>query len=187
MVFLGVDRDLSHEPSALVMLLDKPVKIASRLYNSLESQTYGFDETMAPEGKSVIKVELTSSYSYWSDLYKDRDRYYEEKRKVADKVIDLLENHFSSIKSQVEADVPTIMTWERYMGGTHGFSNIPRKKMNVTAGLFGKLVSTLPGLADFYQVGQWATQAGALPGNAGSGRDTIEEICAREGKRFTPR
>jgi len=185
MVFLGVDRDLSGEPSALIMLLDKPVEIAGYKYDSLELQTYGFDKTMAPEGKGVIKVEMTSSYKYWRDLYEDRDRYQEEKQRVADTVIELLEDYFTGIKGQVEVvDVATIMTWERYMGGTHGFSNMPNKKMNVAASLFGKWTATLPGLSGFYLAGQWATQAGALPGNAGSGRDTIAAICKQDGKRF---
>jgi phytoene dehydrogenase-like protein len=185
MVFLGVDRDLSQEPSALVMLLAKPVEIAGHVLNSLETQTYGFDKTMAPQGKGVIKVEIPSSYKYWKDLYKDRDRYGEEKRKVADTVIDLLEDYFTGIKGQVEVvDVPTIMTWERYMGGTHGFNNMPKKKANITASLFGDWVATLPGLNNFYMTGQWATMAGALPGNAGSGRDTMAAICRKDGRQF---
>jgi phytoene dehydrogenase-like protein len=186
MVFLGVDRDLSREPSALIMLLDKPVEIAGMTFDSLELQTYGFDKTMAPEGKGVIKVEMSSSYSYWRDLHEDRDRYKEEKERAAETVIDLLEDYFSGIKGQVEVvDVATIMTWERYMGGTHGFNNMPNKKMNIAASLFGKWTATLPGLSDLYLTGQWATQAGALPGNAGSGRDTIAAICRKDGKIFT--
>ncbi len=187
MVFLGIDRDLSQEPSALIMLLDKPVEIAGKTFDSLELQTYGFDKTMAPEGKGVIKVEMSSSYKYWRDLYKDKDRYKEKKQRVADTVIDLLEDYFTGIKSQVEVvDVPTIMTWERYMGGTHGFNNMPSKKMNIAASLFGKWTATLPGLSNLYLTGQWATMAGALPGNAGSGRDTIEAICRKDGKNFSP-
>ena len=61
--------------------------------------------------KSVIKVEVVSSYSYWKQLYADRRRYEEEKQKVAGRVIDILENHFHGIRSQVEViDVPTLMT-----------------------------------------------------------------------------
>ncbi|MBN2027685.1 MAG: NAD(P)/FAD-dependent oxidoreductase [Actinobacteria bacterium] len=187
MVFLGVDRDLSREPSALVILLDKAVEIAGHAFDSLEIQTYGFDSTMAPEGKGVIKVEMPSSYGYWRDLHKDKDRYKEAKSKVAETVIDLLEDHFTGIRGQVEeVDVPTIMTWERYMGGTHGFNNMPNKKINIVSSLFGEWTSTLPGLSGFYLTGSWATQAGALPGNAGSGRDTIAAICKRDGKRFIP-
>jgi phytoene dehydrogenase-like protein len=187
-VFLGVDRDLAGEPSALVMLLDKPVTIAGHTTDSLEMQTYGFDGTMAPEGKGVIKVELVSGYSNWKKLYEDRERYKEEKEKVAETVIDLLDaNYFSGIKGQVEVvDVPTLMTWERYMGGTHGFNTMPKKKMSIMGSLFGKGVAALPGLADFYLVGQWATSAGALFVNAFSGRNTIEAICKQDGKRFTP-
>ena len=51
----GVNRDLSYEPSALIMLLDKPVAIANHENKSLEMQIYGFDKTMAPQGKGVIK------------------------------------------------------------------------------------------------------------------------------------
>jgi phytoene dehydrogenase-like protein len=118
-VFLGVDRDLSKEPSSLIMLLDKPVTIAGHENKSLEMQIYGFDRTMAPNGKGVIKVELVSSHSYWKKLHENRPLYEKEKQTVAEIVIGLLEQHFTGIKSQVEViDVPTIMTYERFMGGT---------------------------------------------------------------------
>ncbi len=185
-VFLGVARDLSGEPSALVQLLDKPLTVADHTTESIEMQLYGFDPTMAPEGKGVIKVELFSSYSYWKKLYADRALSDEEKRKVAETIIDVLDRtHFPGIKSQVEVvDVPTLMTWERYVGGTHGFQSGPKKEFSVRSLLTGGLNSTLPGLSDFYLVGTWATAAGALFANALSGRRTIETICKRDGKAF---
>jgi phytoene dehydrogenase-like protein len=137
-VFLGVNRDLSREPSALVMLLDKPVTIAGHKNDSLEMQLYGFDKTMAPEGKGVIKVELVSSYSYWKQLHADERRYEEEKQKVSSQVLEILESHFHGIRNQVEViDVPTLMTWERFMGGTHGFNNMPNKKFGFITGMRG--------------------------------------------------
>lgn len=151
-----------------------------------EMQMYGFDKTMAPEGKGVIKVELVSSCRYWKELYADRPRYDEEKQKVAQQVIDLLENRFAGIKDQVEViDVPTLMTWERYMGGTHGFAGMPHKKVDILASAFGKgWEMTLPGLSNFYMVGQWATSAGSLFSNALSGRTAIKTICRQQGRRF---
>jgi phytoene dehydrogenase-like protein len=180
-VFLGVARDLSGEPSALVQLLEKPFTIANHTTDSLEMQIYGFDRTMAPEGKGVIKVELVSGYSYWKKLYADRERYDEEKGKVADAVIDILEaTHFPGIKGQVEVvDVPTLMTWERYVGGTHGFMSMPSKKLNPMTMILGRLDSTLPGLSDFYLAGTWASSTGALFANALSGRKIIKRICER--------
>ena len=49
-VFLGVNRDLSSEPSSLVLLLEQPVTIANHKYESIEAQLYGFDKSMAPTG-----------------------------------------------------------------------------------------------------------------------------------------
>jgi phytoene dehydrogenase-like protein len=186
-VFLGVDRDLSQEPSALVMLLDEPVRIADHVYKSLEMQIYGFDPSMAPPGKGVIKVELVSTYSYWKALAADRARYEEEKQKVADQVIGILERRFGGIRSQVEAiDVPTLLTWERFMGGTHGFANFPKKPVNMVGSILGTNMNlTLPGLSHFYFAGAWATSAGALFMNALSGQRMVQRICRQEGKRFT--
>ncbi len=186
-VFLGVNRDLSAEPSALVMLLDEPVEIAGHKCDSLEMQTYGFDRTMAPAGKGVIKVELVSNYSYWKALAGDRRKYEEEKARTATRVIDLLERPFPGIKGQVEAvDVPTQMTWERYMGGTHGFANMPTKKASIWSGIRGAGGDmTLPGLDGFYFVGVWASLAGSLFGNALSGRRAIQALCKRAGKKFS--
>lgn len=187
-VFLGVNRDLSNEPSSLVMLLDEPVVIAGHTCHSIDMQMYGFDPSMSPAGKGVIKVELFSKYSYWKQLAEDRQRYEEEKQRVADQVIDLLERqHFPGLRSQVEAvDVPTLLTWERFMGGTHGFANMPKKPFNFVKSLSGRgLDITLPSLTRFYFVGVWATSAGALFMNALSGRKVMEIICKEEGKPFT--
>jgi phytoene dehydrogenase-like protein len=188
-VFLGVARDLSEEPSALVQLLEKPVTIGGHEHSSLEMQTYGMDPTMAPVGKGVIKVELVASYSYWKALHANRELYDEEKEKVAAAAIDILDRtRYPGIKSQVEAiDVPTLMTWERYVGGTHGFASMPKKKFNPLDMMLGRLDSTLPGLSDFYLVGTWATSAGALFANALSGRKIVKELCGRDGKTFTAR
>ncbi|MGI6555630.1 MAG: phytoene desaturase family protein [Bacillota bacterium] len=180
-VFLGVDMDLSEEPSSLVMLLDEPVRIAGHETKSLEMQTYSFDRTMAPEGKGVIKVELVSRYSYWKELARDKTRYEEEKEKVAEQVIGLL----PGIKGRIEAvDVPTLVTWERFMGGTHGFANMPKKESDFLGSLYKNEGMTVPGLENFYFAGTWATSAGALFVNALSGKKAIKKICRNEGRKF---
>jgi phytoene dehydrogenase-like protein len=185
-VFLGVKRDLSAEPSALVMLLDDPVEIAGHMCDSLEMQVYGFDKTMAPEGKGVIKVELFSKYSRWKALAGDRIKYGEEKSRTCAQVVDILEKRFPGIRNQVETvDVPTQITWERYMGGTHGFANMPNKKASIWSGIRGAGGDmTLPGLSGFYFVGVWASLAGSLFGNALSGKRAIQALFKRAGTEF---
>ena len=185
-VFLGVRRDLSAEPSAMIMLLDKPVTIAGHTADSLEMQIYGFDKAMAPAGKGVIKVELFAKYSYWTALAGDKQKYEDEKQRAAAQVIDILERRFPGIRNEVETvDVPTQITWERYMGGTHGFANFPKKKASIWSGLNGTGGDlTLPGLDGFYFVGVWASMAGSLFGNALSGRRAVKALCERAGKKF---
>lgn len=184
-VFLGVDRDLSSEPSSMILLLEEPVTIAGHELKSLEFQMYGFDKSMAPEGKGVIKVELVSTYSYWKKLSENGPEYEAEKKRVADQVIGLLENHFHGLKEQVEVvDVPTLLTWERFMGGTHGFANMPKKKLDPMGGMFSTKDMTIPGLDNFYLVGIWATSAGATFINAISGKKAIRKICKKENLRF---
>lgn len=188
-VFLGVNRDLTAEPSSLVLLLEQPVTITNHKYESIEAQLYGFDKSMAPPGKGTIKVELPASYAYWKQLYNgDREAYRQQKQHVAEQVIDILDNHFPGIKDQVEViDVSTLMTWERYMGGTQGWFNFPNRKFefSIKAELSDKkFKTTLPGLANFYFVGVWATMMGSLFDNAKSGKTIIQHICKKEGKKF---
>jgi phytoene dehydrogenase-like protein len=188
-VFLGVDRDLSGEPSSLALLLDPPVTIGNRPYESVEAQFYGFDPGLAPAGKGVIKVELTASYAYWKGLYDgDREAYRREKQKVAEQVIEVMERRFPGLKDQVEVvDVSTLPTWERYMGGTQGWFNLPNRKLDFSSGqgLSDKgFKTTLPGLSNFHLVGVWATAMGSLAHNAGSGRTIIRRICKEDGRRF---
>ena len=180
-VFLGVNRDLSKEPSSLILLLDEPVTIAGHPLTSLEMQLYGFDNSMAPQGKGTIKVELVSTYSYWKELAANKKDYEAEKQRVASQVISLLEKHFHGITNQVEVvDVPTLLTWERLMGGTHGFVNAPSKKLDILGSLFKNDDMTIPGLDNFYFVGMWATSAGATFLNALSGKKAIRRICQKE-------
>ncbi|MDD5168259.1 MAG: NAD(P)/FAD-dependent oxidoreductase [Syntrophales bacterium] len=185
-VFLGVNRDLSREPSALIMLLDKPVTIAGHEHESLELQIYGFDPSMAPSGKGTIKVELTSKYSFWQKLHADIQAYKAEKSTVAEQVIEILENHFKGIGSQIEVtDVATLITWERFMGGTHGWPAFPNKKAALLPSLLGTgQTMTLPGLSNFYLTGQWVTAVGALFANAQSGKKAIQAICRKDGRKF---
>ena len=191
-VFLGVNRDLSREPSSLVLLLEKPVTIANHSCESIEAQFYGFDPHMAPPGKGVIKVELTASHAWWQQLYdSDREEYRQEKQKTAAAVIALLDRHLPGIKEQVEViDVCTLMTWERYMGGTHGWFNFPNRQLDFSLRedlKDKKFKTTLPGLQNFYFAGVWATCMGSLVHNALSGKTIIRRLCRQQGKKFDSR
>jgi len=189
-VFLGVNRDLSNEPSSMIVLFDEPLTLANHPCREFELQTYGFDPSMAPEGRGVIKVELTSQYSYWKGLAADSRRYAEAKQELADRVIDILDKRYlTGLRQQVEViDVSTLVTWERFTAGTMGLGIYPTRKMSAFGSVFGKSAAPgLPGLEDFYFAGTWATSVGALFMNALSGKRVIQGTCRRDGKSFTAR
>jgi phytoene dehydrogenase-like protein len=182
-VSLGVARDLSQESHALVLLLDRPVTLAGQVRDRLDLALFGFDPSMAPPGKGVLKVELPASYAYWKELYQDRGRYREEKDRLAETVIDLLEPRFPGLRGQIEVvDVATPMTMERYTGNATGFeTTFGQILLGMVPGMGpGR---TLPGLKGFYMVGQWAGSPG-LPNVAGMARSVVRGICRRDGRPF---
>lgn len=183
-VFLGVARDFSREPHAIVLLLDQSVTIAGKVRERLDVELFNFDPSMAPDGKSVIKVPFDSSYAFWKGLYDRYEDYQAEKDRVASAVINLLEKRFPGIKEQIEVvDVTTPVTIERYMGTWQGLQVWwPTEKAGAV--MRKGLSRTLPGLGNFYMAGQWAEAMVGLSSAAESGRNLIKTLCKRDKKPF---
>ena len=177
-VSLGVNRDLSREPHAIVLPLEEPVVIGNEPRTRLYVEPFAFDPSMAPAGKSALKVVLATSYRMWEELAHEPARYNAEKHRVADTVIELLEKRFPGIKSQVEVvDVATPITTKHFTGNGHGY-RAPISNMIFALFTGRKLSRTLPGLANFYMVGQWAGPPGVSL-VAAMGRDVAQAICRR--------
>jgi hypothetical protein len=84
-------------------------------------------------------------------------------------------------------NVPTLLTWERYMGGTEGFDNFPNtgnSYIYLTALLGLEKNYSLPGLKNFYFAGGWVTSVGALFLNAHTGKTAVQNICEQSGLKF---
>ncbi len=184
-VSLGVARDLTQEPHALVLWLPEPVTIAGDVRDRLDLELYAFAPEMAPVGKTVVKAHFPGNYAYWRNLREQGAAYNEEKQRIAETVIALLERRFPGLRQQVEAvDVATPLTIERYAGSFHGLQAWPVPNQSPMDALSGKGLSrTLPGLDQFYMVGQWAGGLG-LPNVAAMGRKAVEDLCKRDGCRF---
>jgi phytoene dehydrogenase-like protein len=184
-VSLGVARDLSHEPHMLTLLLKQPMEIMGKKFERLDAEIFGFETQLAPRGKTAIKVLLKASYDYWKVLRVDRARYEEEKQQVAETVIDRLAQRFPGLKAQIEVvDVATPLTIERYTGNYHGFQAWGLPGASPLAMMKG-LSKTLPGLENFYMVGQWALASIGLSTVAVAARKLIQELCKRDRRRFT--
>jgi phytoene dehydrogenase-like protein len=143
---------------------------------------YNFDPSLAPPGKTLMRVLLPTDYDYWNSLGRTSERYRAEKEAVARTVISLLDRRYPGLSSSVEVwDVATPLTFERYTGNRRGSSI----GWDLTPGTFMMpMKKTLPGLKDFYLAGQWVTPGGGLPMVALSGRNVIQLICRRDQKPF---
>jgi phytoene dehydrogenase-like protein len=181
-VSLGVARSFEGEPRLLLYHLKQPVVIADKAESLIGVEIYNFDPTLAPPGKTVVDVKFYSDYDYWKDLKRDKERYKEEKEKVANQVIDLLDQRFPGLAGQVEMrDVATPVTWERYTGNWRASF----EGWQITTDTFGMSMSkTLPGLKNFYMCGQWVEPGGGVPSAAMSARNLIQVICKQDKKSF---
>jgi phytoene dehydrogenase-like protein len=182
-VMFGVNRDFSAEPHRTVFALEKPEIIAGEERKWLCMLHHSFDKSMSPEGKSVVEVWYDTDYDYWEKLYTDKDKYKAEKRKIAEFTISQLERRYPGFASQIEVtDVPTPMTYKRYTDNWRGspdgwyMTNSNIRKMEP--------VHNLPGLNALYMAGQWTAPYTGTVIAALSGRQAVEILCKREGKKF---
>jgi phytoene dehydrogenase-like protein len=181
-VSFGIARDLSKEPRALVLFLKKPVVIADREHTKLDLELFGYDPTLAPAGKGVLKVLLNTSYRFWKEHYQNPEKYRVEKQKVAQTVLDNLEARFPDIKSQVEVtDVATPMTTERYTGIGQAYE--AHWGFFDTMKMLRGPPKTMPGLKGFYMIGSFAGGAG-IPGCAAMGRILVKKLCHDNHRQF---
>jgi phytoene dehydrogenase-like protein len=185
-VSLGVARDHSAEPHAIVMPLTKPTEIDGEIRERLYVEPFGFDPSLAPPGKAPLKVVMATSYARWEALARDPGRYAAAKSAVGEQVIAALEGRFPGLRRQTEViDVATPVTTLRHTANGRGFV-LPPTAM-IRALLTGRRLSqTLPGLAGFHMVGQWAGIPG-VPMVAAMGRDVARSICAEDGRVFETR
>ena len=182
---LGVARKFDDVPpsvSGITFPLEKPVTIAGKEYKGLDVLIYNFDPTLAPEGKTVVKVQFNTDYDYWKNLYQEPERYKAEKEQIADTVVELLDKRFPGLAAQVEMrDVATPMTWVRYTGNWRGSYE---GWMITTETFMMEMSKTLPGLENFYMAGQWVEPGGGMPTAAMSGRNITQIICKRDKRPF---
>ncbi len=182
-VALGVARSFEGLPSTVIYPLDESIAIGGREHKHVPVEIYNFDPTLAPSGKTVVKVMLTSDYEYWKELRQDPERYEAEKRKIAGQVIALLDQRYPGLAGQVEMhDVATPITWERYTGNWRGSF----EGWLITQKTFPPfhMSKTLPGLKNFYMAGQWVEPGGGVPTAAMSGRNVIQILCKRDRRAF---
>jgi phytoene dehydrogenase-like protein len=195
MVTFGLNTPLAGAPTATNGLLLTPgekVVCAGQEVGLLNVEVVTYDPAAAPEGKSVLRVNLPGNYAFWKDLRQDPAAYEAEKERLVKQVLAALEPRFPGIAGQVEMiDVATPVTFERYTGNWQGSSQgwvpVPQAyELQAKSAQEGNwpAARSLPGLSHFYTAGQWLEPFGGLPTGAITGSDLIRSLCERDGKEF---
>jgi phytoene dehydrogenase-like protein len=183
-ISLGINKDFSDQAHAIDIPIMDPVIIdPANTLKRLSLKFYNFDPTMAPEGKTSLVSFFVADCGYWTELrVDDRDRYESEKKKISDEIIAALDKRFPGLASAVEVvNVATPATYVRFtnnwLGSYEGW--IPDGKSMLTM-----INKELPGLKDFYMIGQWVAPGGGLPSGVMTGRDVTQIICKKDKKEF---
>ena len=184
-VGLGVKREIPEHyglTSGLSFPLKESFVAGGEVVDKLEVMIYNFDPSMAPAGKTAMTVMLPTSYTYWKELSADHEKYDAEKKEVAMNIIRGLSTRFPGLEADVEmADVATPLTFERYtgnyQGNFEGWLPTPQAMMK-------PISKTLPGLDNFYMVGQWVQAGGGLPSGVMTAREVMKRICKQDGRSF---
>jgi len=185
MVSLGIARAFGGEPPCLIFPLKDPFVIDERSkQEEMYVRIFYYDPTLAEKGKTCITVMFgTEHYEYWRDLRSgDKEKYDEEKERIARATIEILDNRFGNIKDNVEVwDVATPATLIRYTNNWKGSFEgwLPTPKA-----IRLRMKKTLPGLRNFYMIGQWVEPGGGLPPALTSGRNVTQMICKQDKKEF---
>lgn len=184
-IFLGLDGSLKEEPHALTLLLDEPLDLGKIEQDSLHLVIFEPETGLASEGKSVLKIEAQANSYYWKKR-RDADlkSYREEKERMARRIIDRIESRFPGLREKIEVvDISTPPTAERFTGNRFGWQAGPPKKDAAKIMRKG-LSKMLPGLDNFYMVGQWASASIGVSTVALIGRNFVKDLCKKDKKSF---
>jgi phytoene dehydrogenase-like protein len=177
MVSLGIARVFDGEPELLTILLDEPVGIdPGTTLDAAQFRIFHYDPNFAPAGKTaIVSFVPTYNYKYWAELREQSSEKYEnEKQRIAGAIINILERRYPDTKEKIEVvDVCTPATVFRYtnnwQGSMEGWLLTPKSGAS-------QLPCTIPGLANFYMVGQWISPGGGLPSGLMTARNVIRKI-----------
>ncbi|MFC1888468.1 phytoene desaturase family protein [Thermodesulfobacteriota bacterium] len=181
----GLDRSfnlMNNVSSGINFPLEKHIVLAGEERLRLGIRTHDFDPTAAPTGKTLARCLIPSNFPYWEPLMEDRTRYREEKKYITEKVSAMLEKRFPGFGSHTDmCDTATPLTYYDYTGNWQGSHQ--GWMLTSKTGTY-RMKKTLPGLSNFYMIGQWVEPGGGVPLAAVSGRNIAQILCKRDKKSF---
>jgi phytoene desaturase len=182
LVFMGINAEVGGHVRGVNIQREQPVTIGGMKSDYVSLLSYGYDDTMAPLGKSVIAAFYNANFDYWHALKGDKEAYKAAKQEMIDDATAALVKRYPESEGRIEKiDVVTPETYVRYCNAWRGSwmswgsasKDIPRY-----------FPGLLKGLDRFIMAGMWTLPPGGLPGAAVSGRFAAHRVCINEGIAF---
>lgn len=173
----AVDGDFDNFTGAHVFSC-KNITVGKQVYNRLILQSYNYDPTFCPEGKSILQISFTQTeedYFYWKALYENKAAYEAKKRETALLAMESITEEYPFLKGKIRLlDVWTPMSYSKrvnsYCGAYMGF--LTSKHAKPVSGSR----DIVNGLDNVFLAGQWMWGPGGLPSAMAAGKFAAERI-----------
>lgn len=152
-----------------------PFSVGERRTERLSVKSYEYEPDFAPEGKTVLQVNIPQydrEFRYWKNL--DRETYEAKKREAANAIGERLAAQFPELSGHMELlDCWTPVTYERYCNSWHGayMSFITKKGVKSF-----RVKGTVKGVKNLYIASQWIMAPGGLPVAVTAGKFAVWRI-----------
>lgn len=173
-ICLGIETDLSDLPEKMLIVFDIPFLYAGNEINSIGINNYAAFKDYAPTGCTSFTMALMGdTYYYWKNA-KTGGTYEQDKKQLADTIIERLSAKLPQIKGKVVVwDVATPLTYERYCGTYKGsWMTVTGKGDKTTV-----YPNTSENIENLYFAGQRLQPPGGLPVATTTGRTAIQYLC----------
>ncbi len=179
-VSFGINKVLKSEQPIILDFSKNRTIGRTKLEFGYSLMNYSYDSTMAPEGKTTIVMRFDTPWKLWETL--EGEEYRLEKEKIKKDAIACLAEIYPGVEEFIEVvDVATPKTDVRYTGVKEGaYEGFMPTREN----MMKSLKMQLPGLKNFYMIGQWIFPGGGLPPAAQSGKWAVQLICRKNRQEF---
>jgi len=83
--------------------------------------SYLLDNSLCPKGKTVVNLCVVDNISYWDRFKNDKKAYSDEKKRIADILIERVNEKFNGFAKYIEvAEIATPLTMKRFTGNPYG-------------------------------------------------------------------
>jgi phytoene desaturase len=180
LISLGVERDLSDAPPALLLRQSKALPIDDRAHDTMYVRIFNDDPSFAPAGHTVVQATIGTTYAWWATR---GDRYQGEKDAAVDSVIGRLDRRFPGLRDGVRMrDMSTPLSYWRHARSWRGAYE---GWLPTVATFRTHVPKTWPGVQNLYLAGQWVEPGGGVPIALMSGRQLVQILCDQTGRGFT--